>query len=170
VNDAARERLALTSRLFKILRSPDFRHAYNKPGPSGHHQYLAALPDDPMRIVFDHLRTHPGQNYMVVPVPSEEGEGISVVSLEVESSPSLSVDDEANCPVHPETTVGMLLTFLRTRNGGPLLCHERSHEIARRWTAAGRPLNPGEPRPGGAQVHRPRVIGRAPWRVPRGRC
>jgi hypothetical protein len=106
-------RREITRQVLKLKRAPNFQDCLVV-APDGSRPIVIALPNDTVAAVFKVLDAAGGIGTVVV-----EGPGGSFDLIPVgEAVDGEAVDD---CPVHPDTHVDMLVTYLR-RQRRPVRC------------------------------------------------
>lgn len=107
------------SEVMQALGHPDFRARMRQiTDEHGHHPMVMATHDDTVGSVFRRMDDHEAA-FLVVPPPEDEDRGLEIVAMECAPNDDGDVDE---VPVGVDTTVGMLLTYLRAYPG-----HYRIH-------------------------------------------
>lgn len=110
------ERVRLARQVTTWLREPAFREGLIV-GADGSRPVVPCLPDDSVEHMFSLVEAAGGTASVVVRLPEGRFGVVGVDRGEHGSRPA----DEADCPVHPDTHVDMLVTYLR-RHSGPTHC------------------------------------------------
>lgn len=111
-------RLKIARGVVRRMTDPRFRDSLT-PDADGGRPVVVCLADDTVAYMFEMARAAgPVANVIV----TTAGGGMGVVTLTAEHGDGAApVSDEDHCPVHPDTHVDMLMTYLR-RQEGPVRC------------------------------------------------
>ena len=133
-----KERLEVGREVMKALRHRDFRNSLSRTNADGEHPIIVALPDDRMSQIFEQVRGLGDVAYIGIRGLDGDIEFISMAPACDESTASTAeVADE--CPIHGDTSVGMLVTYLRAHRG-PLRCREVEPGVTMELVADSGPL------------------------------
>ncbi len=112
------ERLKLARQVVRWMADPQFREVLAATD-TGERPVVVTLPDDTVQHMFELARA---AGHVVNVVTLLEGRRLSLLSMFADgtNAPVAPVAEE-DCPVHPDTHVDMLLTYLR-RCDDPVRC------------------------------------------------
>lgn len=116
MTDREKARRDLARKVTAWMARPEFREKLLV-APNGTRPVVVCLPDDTVGHMFT-LAAVAGSTANVL-VPS--GQGLGIIGITPDPPGPVPTDDE-DCPVHPDTHVDMLVTYLR-RRGRPTHCH-----------------------------------------------
>ncbi len=111
------DRLKLARQVVRWRTEPRFRELLAATS-TGERPVVVALPDDTVQHMFELARAA-GQVVNVVTLL--EGGRLALISMFAEEDAAATSLAEQDCPVHPDTHVDMLLTYLRRRQA-PVRC------------------------------------------------
>ncbi len=110
-------RLQLARRVVRLMADPTFRQGLARTS-AGDRPVVVSLPDDTVSYMFEMARAAgPVANVITV---VNEGFAVLGMTADVHEVAPMSAD-EHDCPVHPDTHVDMLVTYLR-RRAKPVRC------------------------------------------------
>lgn len=112
-----RARLEVVRRATDSLRFRDFRTSLRDDDGSGETAILAALYDDPISIFFN-VAEDLGTGFLVTSTPTG---GLAILHFTPSQNDAVSTPDEDECPLHPDSEVGMLVEYV-SKVRGPVRC------------------------------------------------
>jgi hypothetical protein len=113
---AVKERMRAAQVLLQMLRHTDFRHEFA--ARQGEVRFVIVLPDDSVADAFAAVGVEQA-SFLVVPTVQQGDsarDGMTVVHV-APAATGKTDTNEADCPIHPRSTVGMLISYLRTQRG-----------------------------------------------------
>jgi hypothetical protein len=124
VDARSRERLKVAQVILKALRGQDFRGAAQKTDAQGQHVIIPALVDDPMGQFFEDFRQADGTVY----IATVDDGTITVLSVSPTHQPRHAVPVPDPCPMHAETELGMVISYLRVHRA-PITFYEAPRNV-----------------------------------------
>jgi hypothetical protein len=112
------QRIALMRTMADALRYPDFRHVFPATEP-GEIPIIAALWDDPVSLFFEEVGKAGRPGYLVT---REKDAELVIMSFRNSPNHAPMTDHSDDCPVHPDSEIGMLVEYILEVRG-PVRCN-----------------------------------------------
>ncbi len=128
MKDDQKERFTAARAVMRALRQPDFRTTLRDTSADGERPIVVVLPDDPVSVLFETARGHNGFAYVGLANPDGHVEFITLTSSRYPSVSDHESEKDPECPIHANTSVGMLFMYLRTFRK-PLTCREANPDV-----------------------------------------